>query len=97
MSWSKADVNGVYWWRHDKDSAPEPVEVRDGVFYCIADPDPTSTTLGEFLGPITPEQFTTAGQAFATFEQYTERHWVSAHFTAALADLRKAFNLRRRK
>jgi hypothetical protein len=53
--WTQADANGFYWWRYDKDATPEPVEVRDGVFYCIADTDPTSMSLGEFLGPITPE------------------------------------------
>jgi hypothetical protein len=30
---------------------------RDGVFYCLADPDPTSASVGEFLGPITLELF----------------------------------------
>jgi hypothetical protein len=53
--WTQADANGFYWWRYDKDATPEPVEVRDGMFYCIADPDPTSASVGEFLGPITPE------------------------------------------
>ena len=56
-TWTQADANGFYWWRYDKDAAPEPVEVRDGVFYCLADPDPTSVSVGEFLGPITPELF----------------------------------------
>jgi hypothetical protein len=54
-AWTQADANGFYWWRYDKDAAPEPVEVRDGMFYCIADTDPTSTSVGEFLGPVTPE------------------------------------------
>jgi hypothetical protein len=57
-AWTQADANGIYWWRlNDKDATPEPVEVRDGVFYCLADPDPTSASVGEFLGPITPELF----------------------------------------
>lgn len=90
MDWSKADANGIYWWRYDKDAAPEPVEVRDGMFYCIADPDPTSTTLGEFLGPITAEQFAALVRALIAFTQYRERHLVPSYFTTALADLRKA-------
>ncbi len=52
--WSQADANGFYWWRYDKDDTPQPVEVRDGFFYSIADRSPTSVSFGEFLGPITP-------------------------------------------
>jgi hypothetical protein len=52
--WSQANANGFYWWRYNKDNTPEPATVRDGVFYCAADPDPTSVSVGEFLGPITP-------------------------------------------
>lgn len=56
-TWAQADANGIYWWRYDASSAPEIVKVRDGEFYSILDPDPTSTSVGEFLGPITPELF----------------------------------------
>lgn len=96
MKWSKTDTNGIYWWRYDKDAKPEPVEVRDGMAYGIADADPTSTTVGEFLGPITPDQFTSGGRlrevaetSLVAFEQYRERHFVSAAFVNALANLRK--------
>jgi hypothetical protein len=88
--WSKADADGVYWWRYDKSHTPEIIEVCGGLFYSIADPDPTSTTVGEFLGPITPEQLASAIRALEAFEQYKERHIVPAYFYAALADLRKA-------
>lgn len=56
-TWSQADANGVYWWRYDNSYTPEIVEVRDGEFYSIAEPDPTSVSVGEFLGPITPDLF----------------------------------------
>jgi hypothetical protein len=95
LKWSQADANGFYWWRLDKNDTPEPVEVRDGMFYSIADKDPTNVSIGEFLGPIAPSDTEqrlreALERALTFFEQYKERHLVSAHFYAALADMRKA-------
>jgi hypothetical protein len=52
--WSQADANGFYWWRYDRNDNPQPVEVRDQMFYSVVDPDPTTVSVGEFFGPITP-------------------------------------------
>ena len=53
-TWGKADVDGVYWWRLNRDDlAPDPVAVRGGIFYDFGEPEPTSVSVGEFLGPIT--------------------------------------------
>lgn len=62
--WTKIqpDEDGYYWWRYDRSYTPEPVEVRDGMFYSISEPDPTSVSVGQFLGPITPEQFAEVAQ-----------------------------------
>ena len=65
VKWSGASTNGVYWWRYDDSYIPEVVEVRDGQFYSIAEPEPTSIPFGQFLGPVTPEQFTERDQLLA--------------------------------
>jgi hypothetical protein len=94
-TWTQADANGFYWWRYDKDATPEPVEVRDGRFYCLADPDPTSVSVGEFLGPVTPELFSEVGQlreqvefAVANGNKWTHEdwiNWIENHAKPALA------------
>jgi hypothetical protein len=72
-TWTQADANGVYWWRYDKSYEPEIVEVRDGEFYSIAEPDPTSVSAGEFLGPITPELFSEVAQLREALQPLYER------------------------
>jgi hypothetical protein len=81
--WAKPDANGVYWWRYDQTYAPEIVEVRDGLFYSVAEPDPTSVSVGEFFGPITPESFS----SHADLER--ERDVLARHLRATAALLKE--------
>lgn len=52
--WGKPTTDGVYWWRLSTDDTPDPVTVRGDFAYDTGYPEPTSTSLGEFLGPISP-------------------------------------------
>lgn len=52
--WTKPQADGVYWWRLNQTDIPDAVIVKGDVFYDFAETEPTATTLGEFLGPISP-------------------------------------------
>jgi hypothetical protein len=91
-AWTQADANGFYWWRYDKDATPEPVEVRDVMFYCIADPDPTSASVEEFLGPITPELFNERDALLGEVAQLREALETLRHHLQKQPDVMRLIN-----
>lgn len=52
--WTAPKGDGFYWWRLNADDTPDAVLVRGDLFYDFAEQEPTSITVGEFLGPLSP-------------------------------------------
>lgn len=51
--WTASPAQGFYWWRLDANDPPDPVLVENG----LAEGKSISVYGGEFLGPISPDDF----------------------------------------